>query len=244
MRKVYYGLKAISLENKFCRIVLLPESNAKIIEMTYKPTGRNVIKPARALGRFRFEEWVRQGYGPKSDNILAFEVMEKSATQTVVALTTKDGAQIERTIRLSDDAIYFKTVLKAKEARAFNFLVHPEYDAGSGSDNPQEISIYVEGDEWLQANKDWINAKPNDEQSAMIKEGLKGGAFAYFNQKANFGIEQRFEPGTYENLNLFWSPERIQINLEMTPTIKKLQAGEQAEFAYEVHYLDKAPVNR
>jgi hypothetical protein len=30
----------------------------------------------------------------------------------------------------------------------------------------------------------------------------------------------------------------------MIPNVKKLQAGEQAEFAYEVHYLDKAPVER
>ena len=244
MRKIYSGLKAVSLENKFWRVVLLPESNAKIVEMTYKPTGRNVIKPARALDRFRFEEWDRQGDGPKSDHILAFEVMEKSATQTMVALTTKDGAQIERTIRLSDDAIYFKTVLKAKEARVFNFLVHPEYDAGTGSNDPLEIGIYIKSDDWLKANKGWVNARPSDVQSTMIKEGLKGGAFAYFNQKAGFGVEQRFNPGDFENINLFWSPERIQINLELIPNVKKLQAGEQAEFAYEVHYLDKAPVKR
>ena len=45
----------------------------------------------------------------------------------------------------------------------------------------------------------------------------------------------------FEHINLFWSPERIQINLEMTPTDKKLRAGDQAKYAYEVHYLDKAP---
>jgi len=93
----------------------------------------------------------------------------------------------------------------------------------------------------LHVNKGWLNAKPTEEQSALIKEGLKGGAFAYFNQKAGFGVEQYFEPNTFENLNLFWNPERIQINLEMTPNIKKLQAGEQAKYAYEVHYLNKAP---
>jgi hypothetical protein len=54
-------------------------------------------------------------------------------------------------------------------------------------------------------------------KNALIKEGLKGGAFAYFNQKAGFGVEQRFDPAEFENLNLFWSPERIQVNLEMVP---------------------------
>ena len=241
MRKIYSGIKAVSLENKFWRVVLLPESNAKIVEMTYKPTGRNVIKPARALDRFRFEEWDRQGDGPKSDHILAFEVMKKSPTKTVVALTTKDGARIERTISLTGDAIRFETTLKAGQARPFNFLVHPEYDAGSGSDNPKEIGIYIKAGNWLQANKGWVNAKPTEEQNALIKEGLKGGVFAYFNQKAGFGVEQRFDPAEFENLNLFWSPERIQVNLEMIPNVKKLQAGELAKYAYEVHYLNNAP---
>ena len=78
----------------------------------------------------------------------------------------------------------------------------------------------------------------------MIKKGLKGGAYAYFNHKAGFGVEQRFEPGVFEDLTLFWSPERRQINLEMIPTVKTLQAGDLAKYGYEVHYLDKAPASR
>ena len=61
-------------------------------------------------------------------------------------------------------------------------------------------------------------------------------------KKQVFGVEQRFDPAEFENLNLFWSPERIQVNLEMVPNVKKLQEGEQAEYTYEVHYLNKAPV--
>jgi hypothetical protein len=172
---------------------------------------------------------------------LAYKVVEKSPIKTVVALTAKDGARVKRTISLVSDAIRFETALKAKDSRAFNFLVHPEYDAGSGSDNPQEVSIYIKDEEWLQVNQGWVNAKPTDEQSALITEGFKGGAFAYFNQKENFGVEQRFDPRDFEHINLFWSPERIQINLEMTPTVKMLQAGEQAKYAYEVHYLVNKP---
>jgi len=244
MNKIYSGMTAVRLENDFWRLLILPESNAKVVEMTYKPTGRNVIQPARSLNRFRFEEWSLQGDGPKADGILAYKIIKKTPTKTVVALTAKDGARIERTISLAGDAIHFRTTLKAKEARAFNFLVHPEYDAGSGSDDPQEVSIYVKAEEWLQANKGWVKAKPTDEQSTLIKEGLKGGSFAYFNKKEDFGVEQRFEPGIFEDINLYWSPERMQINLEMIPTVKKLKAGEQAKYAYEVHYLDKAPATR
>ena len=98
----------------------------------------------------------------------------------------------------------------------------------------------------MKANKGWVNAKPSNEQNAILKEGLKeglkGGAIAYFNKKEGFGVKQSFKPGTFENLNLFWSPERIQINLEMTPNVKKLKTGKQASFAYEVRYLDKVPI--
>ena len=242
MRKLYAGMTAVLLENDFWRVLVLPESNAKVVEMTYKPTGRNIIKPARALDRFRFEDWVRQGDGPKADGILAYKVIEKTPTKMVMALTAKDGAKFERTISLVGDGIRFEMALKAEGSRPFDFLVHPEYDAGSGSDNTREVSLYVKAEEWIQVNKGWVNAKPKDGQSALVKEGLKGGAFAYFNQRENFGVEQRFDPRDFEHINIFWSPERMQVNLEMTPTVKKLRAGDQAKYTYDVHYLDKRPL--
>lgn len=241
MRKLYAGTRAVSLENDLWRVVILPESNAKVVEMTYKPTGRDVIQPARALDRFRFEEWVRQGDGPKPDDILPYEVVAESPTRAVVGITAKDGGRIERTITLADDAIRFETLLKAKAARAFNFWVHPEYNAGSGSEDPAEVGIYVKAPNWIQANEGWVEAKPTDAQIGIIKKGVQGGVFAYYNQRAAFGVEQRFAPEGFENLTLFWSPERIQINLEMTPRVTTLEAGQQASYAYEVRYLDETP---
>ena len=243
MRSLYAGMPAVLLENDIWRVLILPENNAKIVEMTYKPTGRDVTQPARALDRFRHEEWVNMGEGPKSNNIVDFEVIEKNSEKTVLELIAKDGAKIRRTISLAGDVVYFETTVKAKKARPFDFLVHPEYDAGSNSYDPEEVGIYVKDTEWLQANKGWVNANPTDKQRELIKKGLKGGVFAYFNQKENFGVEQRFDPRDFEQINLFWSPERIQINLEMIPTVKMLKAGENAKFGYEVHYLDKAPVS-
>jgi Domain of unknown function (DUF4838)/Glycosyl hydrolase family 67 N-terminus len=241
MRKLYAGMRAVRLENDIWRVLVLADSNAKIVEMTYKPTGRDVIQPTRALDRFRFEEWVRQGAGPQADNILPYEVVEESPTRAVVAITAADGARIERTITLQGDAIRFETVMKAKEARAFEFLVHPEYDSGSGSDDPREIGLYVKAYAWVQANRGWVDAKPTDAQKALVREGLQGGALAYYNRKAAFGVEQRFDPEAFEELSFYWSPERIQINLEMTPVIQHLEAGQEASYAYEVRYLKEAP---
>jgi len=132
-------------------------------------------------------------------------------------------------------------VLKAKAARPFNVLVHPEYDAGSGSDDPREIGLYVKAAAWMQANEDWCDAQPTDAQRALVKQGLQGGALAYYNHRARFGVEQRFDPDAFEDLSFYWSPERIQINMEMTPVIRHLEAGEQASYAYEIRYLQEAP---
>ena len=242
MRNIFTGLKAVQLENDYWSLLVLPESNAKVVEMTYKPTDRNVVQPTRSFDRFRFEEWVREGDGPKPDGILAYKIVAQSPTKVSIALTTEGGSRIERTISLEGEDIHFETSLKSKVDRPFNFFVHPEYNAGSGSLDPQEVGVYVKANNWLQVNQGWENAKPTDHTNAILKEGLSGGSFAYFNQKSGFGVEQRFQPGTFENLNLFWSPERAQINLEMTPNVKQLKAGQEASYAYAIHYLDKAPI--
>jgi uncharacterized membrane protein len=242
MRKLYAGMRAVCLENDTWRVLVLPDSNAKIVEMTYKPTGRDVIQPARALDRFRFEEWVRQGAGPQAHRILPYEVVEESPIRAVLAMTAGDGARIERTITLQDDAIRFETILKAKEARVFDFFVHSEYDSGSGSDDPREVGLYVKTPAWVQANKGWVDAKPTDAQNDLIKKGLQGGACAYYSHKAAFGVEHRFDPEDFEDISFFWSPERMQINMEMLSVMKHLEAGREARYAYEVRYLKETPL--
>jgi hypothetical protein len=239
---LHAGMKAVKLENETWRVVLLPESNAKIIDMTYKPTGRNVIKPARALDRFRYEEWVRAGEGPSGHIILPHEAVAQE-DRALLTLTAKDGARIERSIALVDDAIRFETVVTAGAPRPFDFCVHPEYDAGSGLADPDVVSIYIKESDWIHANKGWEEAQPTEEQNAVIRDGVAGGVFACYNHEAKFGVEQRFEPGEFDSIGLFWSPARQQINLELFPRAVPLGQGQQARYAYEVRYLAEPPMN-
>ncbi|NIA15606.1 MAG: DUF4838 domain-containing protein [Nitrospiraceae bacterium] len=241
MTKLYAGIKAVKIENDTWRVVLLPESNAKIVEMIYKPTGRNILQPARALDRFRFEEWVRQGEGPRGDIILEHEARVEGDT-AFVTLVTPDGTRFDRTIALDGDAVRFETVMTAKAPRAFDIMVHPEYDAASSSADPDVVSIYVKQPEWVHANKGWDDARPTEDQTAVIRDAVAGGRFAYFNHQAGFGVEQRFAPEDFDTLSLFWSPDRIEINLEMNSRIVSLEEGEQGRYAYEVRYLDKPPI--
>jgi hypothetical protein len=75
----------------------------------------------------------------------------------------------------------------------------------------------------------------------MVKDAVGGGAYAYFNHQAKFGVEQRFDSSQFSALGLFWDPSRQQINLEMTSKVLSLTRGQSAGYAYEVRYLKNAP---
>lgn len=241
LRKFHAGLKAVRIENETWRLTLLPESNGKIVEMTYKPTGRNVVQPTRALNRFRFEEWVRQGQGPTAVNILAYDA-QAQPDKVALTLTTADGTRIERNITLAGDAVRFDTTMTANGPRPFDVNVHPEYDAATTSDDSDVLSVYVKTPEWVHANKGWKGAVPTEAQYTIIKNAVAGGAFAYYNHQARFGIEQRFDPQEYNSMALFWSPSRVQVNLELFSKIRSLAKGQQARYAYEVRYLKEPPL--
>lgn len=240
MRALHAGLKAVPIENEFWRLLVLPESNGKVVEMTYKPTGRNIVRARRGFDRFRHEEWVKQGEGPTSESILAFDAQAEPQRVRLV-LSTKDGARLERTIALVGEAVRFETTLTADTPRPFEILVHPEYDTASFSADPDVLGIYVKKPDWVQAGTNDTTATPDDAQRAMVRDAVSGGAYAYFNHKAKFGVEHRFDPAQFGALGLFWSPSRQQINLEMTSKAQSLPKGHAAGFAYEVRYLKSPP---
>ena len=132
-------------------------------------------------------------------------------------------------------------MVTADAPRRFDFYVHPEYDAGKDLDDPDAVSIYES--EWVHANKGWQDARPTEEQNVVIRDGPAGGIFGYYNHRAKFGVEQRFDPDEFDSVSLWWSPARQQINLELFPRAVTLEQGQQARYAYEVRYLREPPMN-
>ena len=161
-----------------------------------------------------------------------------------LSLTTKDGARLERTIALAGEAVRFETKLTAEGARPFEFVVHPEYDTASMTMDPDVLSIYVKKPEWIQTNGRETAALSEDVQRAMVRDAVSGGAYAYFNHKAGFGVEEHFDPGQFGALGLFWDPSRQQINLELSSKVLSLEKGQTAGYAYEVRYLKQPPKSR
>jgi hypothetical protein len=173
-------------------------------------------------------------------NILPFD-FQAGGDKALFTLATKDGTRVERSITLKGETIRFETAMTAGEARPFDCQIHPEYDTATASDDPGVLAIYVKQPEWTQINRRWRNAVPTDEQLGAVRKATGGGAYAYFNHRAKFGVEQTFEPGDFSSLGLFWNPSRQQINLELFSKVMSLEPGQQARYAYEVRYLKQTP---
>jgi hypothetical protein len=243
LRKFHAGLKAICIENDTWRLVVLPGSNAKLVEMTYKPTGRNVIRPFRAFNRFRYEEWVRDGAGPGAQNIHAFDVLEAQPDRLVVAMTAEDGTRFERTISLAGDTVRFDTAITAGTDRSLDLWVHPEYDAGTPITDSRILGVYIKhGERWVRVTRTDRAEQFTQDLTPRVQAGLAGGAFAYYNHRAGFGVEQRYDPVDFRDLGLYWMSSRQQVNLELMPKVTSLKQGAQARYSYEVRYLSKPPV--
>jgi len=241
LRALFAGLQAVTIENGTWRVTALPASNGKIVEMIHKPSGRNVIQPHRAFNRFRYEDWVREGEGPGARSIMAFDVVEAGTDRVEMSLTTPDGTRFVRTVRLAGDAVRIEGEVTASAARPLDLWLHPEYDAGTDQGDPSVVAVYVRAPDWVQANKDWKEARPAPGSEGLIARAAAGGAFAYYNHRERFGVEQRFDPALIGRLGLYWSPSRLQVNLEMTPRKTSLHAGEAMRYWYEVRHLSEAP---
>ena len=243
LRALYAGFEAVELENDMWRAVVLPESNGKLVELVHKPSGRDIIEPHRAFDRFRFEEWTRAGAGPDANNIMVFDA-EAEADRVRLSMGLDDGSELVRSIALEEEAVRFETNLTAGQRRPFDFWVHPEYDPATMDDDPEVLAVYVRDPDWTWINRDWDGSQPTAHQTRALRQAADGGAFAFYNHDAGFGVEQRFDPADYETLYLYWNPTRRQLNLELYPRARQLDAGEEAGYAWEVRYLDAPPEAR
>jgi hypothetical protein len=246
MEKLFAGMPSVTIENDLWRVVLIPGSNAKVVEMTYKPTNRNVIQAARAFERFRYEEWVNEGEGPLAQDIAEFEVTENSNDKMILTLTTPNGTIVERSIFFTRNAVRFETQFITQSPRMYYFKVHPEYDTATHSSDPDIMSVYVKNStgKWTQANAGWVGTNPTISQLTELRESVVGGEFAYYNHESNFGITQQFNPAQYSAIELFWGIDRKQVNLIMHTREEQLAAGQSAGHAYEVRYLERPPISK
>ena len=240
-RKLLAGIKAVRLENETWRVTLLPEHNGRFYEMVYKPTGRNLMYAVRPLDRYRFEDWVKQGEGPTLTNVVPYEAQVEGNVATL-RYTSADGSRFERRISLVGDAVHIEMQLTAGAPRVFEMQVRSEYDTVVYTRDPKIVRLYVKAPQWTHINRDWQEPQPSKEEREALASAVTGGAYAYYQPQAGFGVEERFDPQQFKALGTYWAPSRFQINLELQTPAIPLEKGQQAGYAYEIRYLDKPPV--
>ncbi len=244
LEKLQQGLPAITLENQVWKVVILPEQNGKIVEMTYKKTGNNLVAaPTRSFGRWHsHEEWTQMDR-PAASAPNAF-TWEKNGQTAILTKTQEDGSVLQRTISLPGDTaekVSFHTEFTAGAPQTgLEFKIHPEYYSATRSEDPKVISIYVKDPDWTQVNTDWDREKdPLPDRPCPL---ASGGAYAFYHHDKKFGAIQTFQPQDFSKQMMYWSPGRKQISLEMFTPSMTLEKGQKMAFGYEVGYLDVPPV--
>ncbi len=244
LERLQQGVPAITIENQVWKVIILPEQNGKLAELTYKKTGRNLVEaPTRSFGRWRSHEKWSQVDRPVGSASQAF-AREKEGQTAKLTRTDPDGTVLQRTISLASDTaeiVSFHTEFTAGSPQlGLEFKIHPEYYTATSSEDPQVHSIYVKNPDWVQVNADWN--REEDLKSDRPCPMASGGAYAYYNHDKDYGVVQTFDPGVFQKQVMYWSPGRRQISLEMsTPTVS-LDKGGKVIFGYEVGYMEKPPI--
>ncbi len=265
------GYPAVCLEDSTWRLVVLPENNGQMVEMTYKPTGRNLLR-RRTWSSGEIADFVmRSGSvheetglsGYEHERPRAFTVDSAKQTSLILIKHTADDSVIVRRIYLSDQdpsRICFQTTItnQGAGARTYQIKVCPELNTATDPNdwtfNSDVVAGYVKRtrmlcQRWVKFNDDWgymdqfglIDPRSNFGPNDYLLKSDHGG-LAYFNHRAKFGVLQSYNPEEIDSLNFQWEPVSSLVNLELITRAVELRSGESFDFSYQMEYLTEPPL--
>jgi hypothetical protein len=250
LRELRKGLPAVALENQVWRVVLLPEQNGRLVELTYKRTGRNLVSPPRSgfTSTGLVEQWPMD-----TDAAFPGETSFSSETKpgsVVMTKTLPDGSVWRRTVSLPSDSagtIKFQTEFTAGESHA-GWVVRElpgRYSISGSEDDPNVLAIYAKDTVWREADLAWQTTN-RAWQVVQVEPplGPDTTAFAYYDQTEHSGVQQTFAPGTFARPQILWNLEHMQIGLEMLTPVTPMKKGQKLSFGYEISYLEKSPMDQ
>jgi alpha-L-fucosidase len=232
------GRPAELLENDFWRLVLLPEENGRLVEMTFKPSGVNYLRAYRNNLRFgTFEEWESLLFDENAD-LAPFDV-ERVPGGLALRKEGEDGSVHVRRIILDGETIRCVTSVenRGSKPREWRLVVHPEWNAGTDTSDYRQLTSCVRiGDEWRPFNRDMRADRGPD--ADLLNDGLPGRAMAFYNHVSGYGLLMRYSPENIRKLRTWWVPGYRQINLELETEPVTLAPGENFEISYSFEPWD------
>jgi alpha-L-fucosidase len=232
------GRPAELLENDVWRLVFLPGENGRLVEMTLKPTGRDYLRAYRNNLRFgTFEEWESLLFDENAD--LAPFAVERMPDGLVLRKEDPDGPVHMRRIKLAGETIRCVTRIEnhGTESVDWQLVVHPEWNAGSDTDDYRELTASVRiGDKWRPFNRGMQADRGPDVD--LLSEGLSGRAMGFYNHVEKYGLLMRYSPENIKKLRTWWVHGYRQINLELETERVTLAPGESFEISYSFEPWD------
>jgi len=235
------GIPAVRLENATWRLTAIPEDNGRIVELLYKPTGRELFSGTRQnLHRGTFEDRARAGFDDRNPRAFTAVVVGNTL---IMEKRLPDRFVFQRKITLSDHAshsIVCETRLTHRGAKPVNyqFLVYPEFDIDSRFAATDSVAVYVNDQGWQPGDAGW---NPGEGAIQQSLDNASGGAFAFFNHDTRFGIRARFDPAQGVTPRVYFNRPASQLNLELLTPVVELKRGESLAIRYSFEYLNEPP---
>ena len=177
--------------------------------------------------------------GPSGTGVLATATLTSQAAgesplglQGVVVLDTSAGHKT--------------TILQETASPAtYQIKVHPELNAGSRTGDTKIFAAYIKNDKWTRFTDAWSakNFGTWSDADDQLLRNAKGGAFAYYNHDAKFGMQVNYNPDEVEYPRLWWLARWRQANLELITPRVELKQGESFSYSYQLEYLTDAPLD-
>jgi hypothetical protein len=227
------GLPAVILENKIWRILLLPEQMGRMAQLFHKPTAKNLIIEPGAE-----EAGITSSLKTKSTCL-------HKDNAVIVSSVSEDGSIWSRKISFTDDQQEIRIQLEYTAG-----IDQPELDIRerpcmyriSGTKDPGVISVFTKDLVWKQGNLAW-----QFDMGMVAKQLLHAGtsctSFAFYDHSNQFGMQQKFEQGTFHRFFLYWYHGRKEMGLEMRNDIKPIRKGQKVAFSYGINFLERSPWN-
>lgn len=226
------GVPAVSLENETWRVVLLPKELGRIAELFYKPMEKKLI----------VEPGVEDvGVVPSLKRKCTWRHDKNAVT---VSTVLEDGSNWDRKISFSPDQ---KEIVIQAEYTAgidkFDLEIHerPCMYRISGIEDAEVVSAYTKDVVWRPGNRDW-QFDMNMVVKQLLVTGTSCTSMAFYDHSEHFGVEQRFDPGTFRRFFLYWYPRRQEMGMDMRLPARTIRKGEKMGIGYKINFL-KEPVS-
>jgi hypothetical protein len=225
------GLPAIILENNIWRVLLLPEQEGRIAEIFHKPKGSKLVNEPGAE-----EAGITSSKKIKS-------TWQHNGNTALVTMVSEDGSVWNRRISLPKDKEEIRI-----EADFTAGIDEPELEIHerpcmfriSGSEDPEVVSACTKDLVWSQGNLDW-----QFDRGTVVKQLLQAEtsctSFAFYDHSKHFGMQQNFEPNTFQRFFLYWYSGRKEMGMEMRMPVKTIRKGQKVAFSYGISFLERPP---